>query len=260
MDSPFPGMDPYMEHPSLWPDVHNSLIAAIRDALVPQVTPRYYVRLKRRTYLISPDDIVFVGRPDLAVVTDQETETTDRLPLATAGVVNITVPIADEVDEFYLQVHDVSNGELVTILELLSPANKLQHQGREDYERKRMNVFRTLTNLVEVDLLREGEPMPMNGGKTESDYRIMVSRGSTRPRAQLYPFNLRQPIPSFHLPLLPGDDEPAVELNQILQALYGRARYDLSLDYTQPPIPPLRVEDSDWAMALISAWTDNQAQ
>ncbi len=131
-------MDPYLEHPSLWPDVHNSLIAAIRDALVPEVTPRYYVRLERRTYLLSPDDIVFVGRPDLAVVTDQETETTDRLPLATAGVVNITVPIADEVDEFYLQVHEVSNGELVTILELLSPANKLQHQGREDYERTRV--------------------------------------------------------------------------------------------------------------------------
>lgn len=255
MASPFPGMDPYLEHPSLWPDVHNRLITAIADALAPQVAPDYYVRLERRAFLVAPDDLAFIGRPDVAVISPTQPHTKQTLPLAEAGVVSIIVPMGDEVDEMFLEVHDVSSGTLVTVLELLSPANKLHNDGREAYERKRRYIFSTRTNLVEIDLLRDGAPMPMDGKKVVSDYRIMVSRSSTRPRAQLYPFNLRQPIPSFHLPLLPGDKEPSVELNEILHDLYGRARYDLSLNYQQPPYPPLSEEDQTWAQEQIAAWT-----
>ena len=68
MNSPFPGMDPYLEHPALWPDVHNSLIATLRDELAQAVAPRYYVALEQRAYLLTPDDIVLVGRPDISVV------------------------------------------------------------------------------------------------------------------------------------------------------------------------------------------------
>ena len=67
MPSPFPGMDPYLEAPGLWPDVHNSLIASIRDELSPRLFPRYYVALEER-YLADSQELVFVGRPDLAVV------------------------------------------------------------------------------------------------------------------------------------------------------------------------------------------------
>ena len=52
---------------------------------------------------------------------------------------------------------------------------------------------------------------------------------------------MRSPFP---LPLLPGDEEPLVELGTIFHALYQRARYDLSLDYTQPPVPPIRFDPS----------------
>ncbi len=53
--------------------------------------------------------------------------------------------------------------------------------------------------------------------------------------------------------LLPDDDEPEVELNRILHDLYRRARFDLRLDYTRPPIPPLPEDDAAWAQALIEA-------
>jgi hypothetical protein len=62
MQSPFPGMDPYLEHPALWPEVHNRLIAALADDLSERVAPQYYVGLGRRTYLLKADDLVFVGR------------------------------------------------------------------------------------------------------------------------------------------------------------------------------------------------------
>ena len=120
------------------------------------------------------------------------------------------------------------------------------------YQQKRDHVLLSQTNLVEVDLLRAGEPMPVFGQEIQSDYRILVSRGWQRPRGQLYPFNLRQPIPLFPLPLLREDEAPEVDLRAILHALYDRARFDLRLDYTRPPVPPLSDEDAAWAKELLS--------
>jgi hypothetical protein len=94
--------------------------------------------------------------------------------------------------------------------------------------------------------------MPIIGTQVKTDYRILVSRGTQRPRATLMAFTLRQPIPSLTLPLLPGDEEPEVRLNRILHDLYRRARFDLRLDYTQPPVPPLSDADRLWAHELIA--------
>ena len=145
MRSPFPGMDPYLEHPSLWPDVHNRLIAAIADDLGPLVAPNYYIRLERRTYILNPDDLVFIGRPDLSVLpsTSFEAERQQTMPLAAAGVVEVTLSMPDEVGESYLEVHEVVTGQVVTVMELLSPANKVYPKGREEYEQKRYEITRS---------------------------------------------------------------------------------------------------------------------
>ena len=234
--------------------MHKRLIAALADDLSERVAPRYYVGLERRIYLLKADDLVFVGRPDLAVapasalpIVAPQAATTSTL------VLEVDVPMPDEVSENFLEIHEVKTGRLITIVELLSPVNKLHKQGREEYERKRGYVFRSWTSLVEVDLLRAGEPMPIIGAQVKSDYRLLVSRGTHRPRAVLVAFTLRQPIPAFTLPLLPDDAEPEVTLNDILHDLYRRARFDLRLDYTQPPIPSLSEADRAWAQELIQA-------
>lgn len=201
--------------------------------------------------MLKPDDIVFIGRPDIAFVPHEPPKKLSKLPLADVAVLNVDVPLKEEVSENYLEIHEVSTGKLVTIIELLSPANKLHTQGREDYEEKRDIIFINRTNLVELDLLRAGEPMAVVGPDVESDYRILVSRGAERPRARLFAFNLRQPIPDFSVPLLPGDDEPILKLGDVLHDLYQRARFDLRLDYTQPAVPPLNEEDAEWAEGLL---------
>lgn len=256
-------MDPYLEHPALWPDVHNSLIAALRDSLAPRVAPRYFIALERRAYMLAPHDLDFIGRPDLAVVpaATRGMEGTppagSTIPGGHAAVLDVDVPLVDEVVENYLEVRDVATGRLVTILELLSPANKLFGAGRREYETKRESVFRTWTNLVEVDLLRAGEPMPVIGPRVQSDYRILVFRGRGRhPRAKLYVFDVRDPIPRFPLPLQPDDAEPEVDIGGVLHGVYARARFDLRLDYSQPPVPPLTAEQAAWADALPRAATE----
>ena len=107
---------------------------------------------------------------------------------------------------------------------------------------------------MEIDLLRIGDPLPFYGAP-QSDYRIMVSRSQTRPQAALYPFNLPDPIPNFPIPLLEGieeGEEPVLPLNQLLHNLYDLGGFDLGLNYSHPPIPPLNPEQQQWANSIIN--------
>jgi hypothetical protein len=247
-------MDPYLEHPELWPDVHHALIEAIRDTLAPRLRPRYRVAVEKRTYLAESEELIFVGRPDVTVVQERPVETSPKSAvsvLSSVQPVTVTLPIPDIVREGYLEVRDVMTGEVVTVLELLSPGNKRPGRGRRVYELKRLRILGSLTHMVEVDLLRGGEPMPFGGRGPAMAYRMLISRSDRRPRADLYVFEVRDPIPPFPLPLRPGDVEPVVDLQVILREVYDRVGYDLAVDYRQDPVPPLLGEDTAWADILL---------
>jgi hypothetical protein len=243
-------MDPYLEHPRLWPDVHNRLIAELGRSLGPLVRPRYVIRLEERTYL-DEDALVFLGRPDVAVErADHVKEGHDQ---STPGVTAVTMPMPEHVHETWLEVRGATDDRVITVLELLSPSNKRPGAGRAVYLEKRRQVLAGRTSLVEIDLLRAGDAMPVHGNVTRSDYRILVSRGDRRPRAELREFSVREPIPRFRLPLRAGDDEPEVDLRGTLDGIYDTASYDLSIDYRGPATPPLDERDAAWADGLLRA-------
>jgi hypothetical protein len=257
MRPPFPGMDPWLEHPAIWPDVHNSLIAAIRDELAPRVAPRYYLGLEQRVYALEPGELVFVGLPDMVVgrpaAADVAYEPAEAEESTAVGMLDVEVATNDKFEEWFLEIHDVESGTLVTVLEILSPVNKIHARGREGYIGKRDRIFRSRTNLVEIDLLRAGQPMPLRRKPIRTDYRILISRGATRPKAKLVTFNVRQPIPAFPIPLLPEDGEPELDLGAVLHSLYDRARFDLRLKYAKPPVPALNERDVDWARFIVES-------
>ncbi|MGB0389096.1 MAG: DUF4058 family protein [Ardenticatenaceae bacterium] len=261
MSTPFPGMDPYLERSDLWPDVHNSLIAGLRDVLAPQLAPRYYVSVEERTYIAQKDKKSFAGRPDLGIVKRRVRETRPAFVAATGGValaepVLVTLPILDYVRETFLEVRAVDSDRVVTVIEILSPANKrATGEGRKQYEQKRLDVLNTITHLVEIDLLRGGIPMFIWEDQIKADYRILISRCLQRPHGDLFPFDVRDPIPNFVLPLrrwpIDQQPEPVVQLGAVLHDLYDRARYDLRVDYTKEPTPRLSKEDAAWGDALL---------
>jgi len=258
MRPPFPGMDPWLEHPDIWPDVHNSLIGAIRDAMAPKVAPKYFIGLQERTYQVDDGVLSLWGVPDLAVspseVRPANGGAARRQPEAEGGVGvrQVKVPTRAVLRETFLEVRRVGKGRLVTIIEVLSPANKAPGPGRRQYLKKRRRVFESGTNLVEIDLLRGGKPMPLDRGGAPGDYRVLVSREPDRPTATLHYFGLRDAIPPIPLPLLPGDAEPMIDLGPILHAMYERARFDLRLRYDRPPLPPLDDDDDAWARGLTA--------
>ncbi|WP_392482000.1 DUF4058 family protein [Nostoc sp. C110] len=255
MPSPFPGMNPYLENPEYWAEVHSRLIIAIADVIAPQLRPKYRVAVEKRVYQMTDENSILVGIPDVVVgrsLTNTEKEPSNiaiAAPLTKPITVNL--PILEEVREGYLEVREVATGEVVTVIEILSPKNKRTGEGRKAYESKRQQILGSLTHLIEIDLLRGGEPMPILGNQIKSDYRILVSRSEYRPKAELYPFGLQEQIPTFLLPLCQGDTEPLLDLQALIHGVYDRAGFDLVIDYSGEPIPPLGEVYSAWVSELL---------
>ena len=268
MSTPFPGMDPYLERPNLWAGVHNRLIVAIADFLSPRLRPRYFVSVQERSHLDRPLDMSFTSIPDVGVVGPYAPrQSRPGAPVAEAVMervapLEIQIPLPNRVRETYLEIQEINadpalatNGDgqnvrVITMLEILSPWNKRSGEGRLDYVRKRNEILRSRTSLVEIDLLRSGERL-VEGDQIDYDYSLFVSPAADRPRAFFWPFTIRDAIPAFTLPLQPDDDEPEVDLNTILHELYDRAGYDLRIRYGEEPIPPLEDDDAAWVGALL---------
>jgi Protein of unknown function (DUF4058) len=255
MPNPFPGMNPYLESPDFWPEVHHLLISAIKESLTPQLRPKYRVAIEKRIYEISGENSLLVGIPDVSI---QQKRYPTNPVLSNVAVASRTVeplkvriPVSEEFREGYLEVIDMATKEVVTVIEVLSPANKRRGEGREKYGSKRKKIFDSSTNLVEIDLLRGGEPLPVLGDSNESDCRILVSRSNQRPIADLYLFNLPDPIPAFPLPLRPEDVEPVLDLQALINQVYDRAGYDFEIDYTAEPVLALAEPDAVWADAWL---------
>lgn len=247
MPYPFPGMNPWLEKPGLWRDVHHSLISALREALAPQLAPRYFVSVETHTYITRREPMPPMSRfPDLMVVDRGGTMPQKVVAESVAPYVIVELPEGDPLIEAYLLVRFVETGEVVTAIELLSHTNKRVGEQRDEYLEKRSEFMHSRIHFVEIDLLRAGKAMP-SAETVPSDYRIFIRRRETPHEARVYPFNVQQPIPTFPLPLLPEDQEPIVDLGTLLQDVYARARYDLVINYAEPPEPALKTEDAAWA-------------
>jgi hypothetical protein len=249
-------MNPYLEDPFLWREVHNRLIVALANDLGARLRPKYYAAIETRTYLEDESDGVLVGIPDAIVFGSTASErvavatlSTVEIPRSQPQVVQLVEPI--EVKERFLEVRTVKTHEVVAAIEVLSPKNK-RGDGRSSYLKKRQAIFESQTHLVEIDLLRAYQPMPLMGVNGSWDYRILVSDAALRPEAELYGFNLRDRIPNFPLPLKPEDSSVSADLQLLLHTVYEQGNFDLRIDYNQPvPEPALSEGDRAWVRQCI---------
>jgi hypothetical protein len=252
MPSSFPGMDPYLENPGIWPGFHRWLIMTLAEDLSARLRPRYWVGVEERAYIALPDDHLLVGVPDASVISTSTNPGSSGPTTATLSRgVEVGVPLPETVRERYLEIRKPATRELVTVVEVLSPWNKQSASGREEYLRKREAVLGSGTNLVEIDLLRTGRRMPTLRAVAPYDYGVLVSRGGFASRAVLIPFSVRDPIPEFPVPLRPEEDTE-VNLGQLVSLAYDRGGYDLVLDYSTSPVPELAEDDWLWAQSVVA--------
>ena len=272
-DNPFPGMNPYLEGRGIWPGFHNRLIALLAETLGPQLPDNYRVDLQQRVEVetpVGPPPGLALMIPDALVFDEPGARTAHRSATATAtatatfanppkGAKAVQVRMPNEVKVTWLRITTAPNHEAVTIIEALSPTNKAPGEERRRYIRKRAAILAAGVNLVEIDLLRRWEPMPLETPPPASDYRILICRAWQRPDALLYPFTVRQPIPQFPLPLLPSDDgsddaEPQVALGPIIDGMHHTARYTQVAAYENPPPEPaFPPETRQWLAERLAA-------
>ena len=257
MQSPFPGMDPYLEAPSLWPDVHHELLSVARELLNRRLRPQYHVRVEERVYISDEND---PGRkaiiPDLKIVDTGFREHNRSFiqdgGIAVAEPLELTTLIEDEIHEARLEVIDTHQQTVVTVIELLSPTNKIVgSRGRASYEQKRREIMTSSSHFVEIDLLREGDHLHTRELLPEAEYFVHVSRKDRRPRGYVWPIRLQQRLPVIAIPLKCGDADVELDLQAVLSTAYDRAAYDLEIDYRSTPTPPLCGEVVEWANALL---------
>lgn len=254
-DNPFPGMNPYLEQPRFWPGAHNDLIAQMRTSLGPQLPPRYRMEINERYELDVTLSIDAEGSrdiiPDLSVTTER-TNAGGVLVKEPAGGILVATPAPVRVT--FLEVRQAPDDQVVTVVEILSPTNKAPGSGRSDYIRKREGILASPVNLVEIDLLRGGESMPLTTPVPRCYYRILVSREQWRPSARLFPFMVWDAIPRFPIPLVEGDGVIEADIGPLLAAMHHTARYNLAINYNNPPPGPvLETEHMKWVDEQLTA-------
>ena len=252
MPSPFPGMDPYVENPA-WTAFHFALSGEILRYLAARLSPRYFVSAEERFVVdIFSGGLVQTAtiRPDVGVVSDVESyenvATLVRPPLELATVMPESVP------HVTVEIRDVQNRELVTAIEVLSPTNK-RGEGYTEYVTRRGRVLLSRAHLLEIDLLRSGQRVPMQQPLPNSPYFVFLSRVEKRPLTDVWPIGLDQPLPTVPVPLLPGDSDIPLDLQAVFTAVYDLLRYRQALNYQGRPPLPLEGKWAAWAEERLRA-------
>ena len=263
MPSPFPGMDPYLEAPDLWPDVHQRLITHVGEMLTPVLRPKYFAKVETRTYLLDAEDPgVHLVLPDVMVLQrrPQPERWDDRgTSSATATLVAaepIDLPDAGEVRESSIEILTVDNRQPVTIIEVVSPTNKVRGSAAyKSFKQKRIDAAASGVHWVEIDLLRGGTRHVATSSGQSRDYAVFreVQRPTARWRRQGWLWSLTEPVPVIAIPLIPADGEVPLDLGRCLRDVYDGAGYDMMVDYAaDPPGPALSDEDRRWSAALLA--------
>ena len=271
MPSPFPGMDPYLEHPAFFPGLHDRLVTYLGEALQAKLPAPYYAEIGDRLWVevsqrvIGPDVNILRPRPS-PTSRRGESESHGGVALAeevTARPVVVTVP-HDEFREPFLQILSRQNEErVVATVEVLSPANKtLGSQGRELYLRKQREVLDSQTHLVEIDLLRGGEhttavPRDLAVAKAGPfEYHVCVHRFDKFEDYSVYAIRLSQRLPEVAIPLLPGDPAVTIDLQTVFDRCYDTGPYQRRIRYHEStPVPQLPSEFSEWSANLLRSRT-----
>ncbi len=250
MSSPFPGMDPYLE--AHWRDVHTRMMTYLCDQIQDQLPPHLVARVEE-SVSVDEDEVSRRISPDVSIIEDFEgTElgySTESVAIAEPLLVLEEVPHTAR----HVQILDLSSSErVVTVIEVLSPTNKLTQTGREDYRRKQRDYLRAGVNLVEIDLLRGGQhvlaaPLEFIPPAKRRTYMMSVR---SRTLTKVFGASLQEPLPVISIPLRPTDRDVSLNIQQIIDHVYDRGRY-AKLNYQLDPEPPFSPEDTAWVETLL---------
>jgi hypothetical protein len=246
-------MDPFLEHPEVFPDFHDRFVTYVSDDLQPLLPDPYYAALGRRAWIEVTERYV---APDVDVVRPRGesgkssggTEVTVR---ASSEALIVHVPHDERVEPLVeICMGRGAERRLVTAIEVLSLTNKTAGEhGRDLYLRKQQEILQSKVHLVEIDLLRGGRhttAVPrarLDAVAGAFDYHVCVHHFDNLEDYFVYPIQLAQVLPVIRIPLLPGDGAVELDLQRVFQRTYDAGPYQREINYDRDaPIPPLTDE------------------
>jgi hypothetical protein len=214
MPSPLPGMDPYLEHPKLWPAFQHQLLACLYQVLLPGLVDRYRARVGTRAY--------------------------------TSTMALFTSVLKEDHSEEYIEVRNRTDGRLVTLVEVVSPANKSTAAGRDAYLERRRDALAQRAGVVEIDLVLQGKPTLTfsRDGLPEYDYAVTVTRGSAPDRYEIYTTTLAKRLPKFKVPLAADDRDALLDLQAAFARAFDLGSFGAQVDYKAAPPPDVPLTDA----------------
>lgn len=221
MPSPFPGMDPYLEDDALWPVFHHQFVQSLNQILQPSLIDRYRQRINQRRYVI--EQALF------------------------------TSVVREEHLEDYIEIRQRCDGRLITLVDVVSPTNKLSPDGRAAYLAKRSEGKNAKASLVEVDLVLQGQPTLeySRDGLPDWDYAVTVTRSTQPDRYEIYTATLQKRLPRFRLPLASDDKDTVLDLHTAFTRCYEQGGFAAKINYGKDPSTPLIDEDRKWLNDLL---------
>ena len=258
MPSPFPGMDPWLEHPAIWPNLHHLLITATNAFLKPLLRPRgYLVAIGERVWVTEPGRSIY---PDVALI---ERPKRPQSPAGATAVLEVDEPVkvkvpGAEVREAYLEIVAAGDGQLVTSIEFLSPANKAPGPSRDLYLKKQRETLSSQANLVEVDLLRSGRhtlavAVHLIDPAWNWCYLVCTSRAAKPDEYELYPIPLASRLPRIRVPLRAGDEDGVLDLQAVLERAYDEGPFADRVNYAEQAFGKLSPSDTAWCEEVLKS-------
>lgn len=251
-------MDPYLERH--WLDVHSSLVYLGKVAVQRQLSDDLVARSEERLIVEDAGVGIRAQHPDVRVVEHGNSGAAMRPAAEVAVAEPLILEVADDaVAQRNIEIIDVSSGgRVVTVIEFVSPSNKMPGDGKAKYKAKQDECVAARVNLVEVDLTRQGErellvsPWQLPG-EYRTAYLTCVYRATWNPhgRKEIYRMPLRERLPAIRIPLRAGDADIVLDLQALVDEAYESGRYDRTIDYRGPFVPPMGEEDAAWADGLL---------
>jgi hypothetical protein len=265
-------MDPFIEACGPWGDFHQEIISEIKHALAELVPEHYLVRAGERSYVVLVEEDGKNSHPivpDVSVTTERRRKPTRRKagtaveePTFKSEPIVMRALIEEEHREAFVEIYEASPEQrLITSIEVLSPSNKRPNTAGWDlYRRKRQSLLLGEANLVEIDLLRGGERMPMLDAWPNSPYTTLVARARKYGVCRVWPLYFQIPAPSIPIPLANPDPDIFLNLQMMIDSIYKRSRYARSIDYRKPLTPPLADAEVAWLEKQLGSSATMQAK
>lgn len=221
MPCPFPGMDPYLEEDKLWGVFHHQFVACLYQILLPSLVDRYRARVGQRRY--------------------------------TTEMALFTSVVREEHSEEFIEVRQRNDSKLITLIDVVSPANKTTPIGRRAYLDKREEAKRERGSQVEIDLVLQGQPTLdySREGLPDWDYAVTVTRSTQPERFEIYTATLQKRLPRFRLPLAADDRDTVLDLQAAVARCYDQGGFGGLIDYARDPYTVGDPEDRRWLTDLL---------